>query len=238
MFRAEAEVRTVTSDALTGMRVVRAFGQEHRERERFAVPNQTAAQLGYQAGAMIGTTRPPMELVTELVLVGVWGVGAWMFAADKVTIGLLITFAGYLGRFFWPVGQLVELIQDWARVTTASRRLLQLIDAPADRPAVPPQGLTRVQGRIDLDQVSFSYGGGQQALQEVSLRAELGEMIGLVGHTGAGKSTVLNLIAGLYQMNEGTVQLDGLDIQALAASDLKDQFGIVLQDTYGNYILG
>ncbi len=113
MFRAEAELRTAASDSLTGIRVVRAFGQERREMERFAGPNRDAARLGYEADTMIGTTRSLMELVPELVLTGMWAAGAWVITRDQVTVGLLITFAGYLGRFFWPVGELVELTRDW-----------------------------------------------------------------------------------------------------------------------------
>ena len=233
MFRAEAELRTVTSDSLTGARVVRAFGQQRRELERFAGPNRTAARLGYLADAMVGTTTPPMQLVTELVLVGVWAAGAWAVARDQVTVGLLVTFAAYLAGFFWPVGGLVELAQDWGRVATAARRLLALIDARPDvPPPLRPQRIDRLRGGLALEQVSFSYAPGQPALREVSLHAAAGEMIGLVGPTGAGKSTVINLIARLYDADEGVVRLAGHDVRTLAAADLRGQIGIVLQDTY------
>ena len=233
MFRAEAELRTVASDSLTGARVVRAFGRQQRELERFAGPNREAARLGYLADAMVGTTRPPMELVTELVLVAVWAAGAWAVARDQVSVGVLVTFAGYLTRFFWPVGNLVELARDWGRVATAARRLLTLIDAPPDLPqpaAVGQRAPTR--GGVALERVSFSYTPGQPALREVSLRAAAGEMIGLVGHTGAGKSTVINLLARLYDPDEGTVRVGGADVRSLAAADLGARIGVVLQDSY------
>ena len=231
LFRAEAELRTVTSDSLTGARVVRAFGRQQRELERFAAPNRVAARLGYLADAMVGTTQPPMQLVTELV--GVWAAGAWALARDQASVGVLVTFAGYLGRFFWPVGGLVELAQDWGRVATAARRLLTLIDAPPDLPQpARPGHRAPMQGGVALERVSFSYTPGQPALQEVSLHAEAGEMIGLVGHTGAGKSTVINLLARLYDADEGVVRLGGADVRSLAAADLGSQIGVVLQDTY------
>ena len=104
---------------------------------------------------------------------------------DQVSVGVLVTFAGYLSRFFWPVGGLVELAQDWGRVATAARRLLTLIDAPPDLPQ-PAQSRHRapMQGGVALERVSFSYTPGPPALREVSLHAAAGEMIGLVGHTG------------------------------------------------------
>lgn len=233
MFRAEAELRTVASDSLTGARVVRAFGRQQRELERFAAPNRESARLGYLAQAMSGTTRPPMELVTELVLVGVWAAGAWAVARDQVTVGLVVTFAGYLGRFFWPLGGLIDLAHEWGRVATAARRLLTLIDAPSDlAPPRTPRRIAGMRGGVELERVSFSYEPGQPALRDVSLHAGGGEMIGLVGPTGAGKSTVINLLARLYDASAGVVRVGGHDVRDLAGADLARQLGVVLQDTY------
>lgn len=233
MFRAEADLRSVTSDSLTGIRVVRAFGRQRREIARFAQPNRTAARLGFRADAIIGSIRPPMELVTELVLVGVWAAGAWMIAREQVTLGLLITFAGYLGRFFHPVGEIVETIQDWAQVSTASRRLLQLVDAGG--PAIRHRGedaKARLPGRITLERVDFAYEPGLPVLQNVNLKVKPGETVGLAGPTGAGKSTVLNLIAGLYTPDAGRVLLDDIDMRDLVPQALAGQFGVVLQETH------
>ena len=233
LFRAEAQLRTVTSDSLTGARVVRAFGGQQRELARFAAPNREAARLGYLAQAMVGTTRPPMELVTELVLVGVWAAGAWAVVRDQVTVGLVVTFAAYLSRFFWPVGGLVDLAEDWGRVATAARRLLTLIDARSDLPeARQPRRISGARGGVALERVSFSYQPGQPALRDVSLHAAPGEMIGLVGPTGAGKSTVINLLARLYDADAGAVRVAGHDVRDLSGVDLAAQLGVVLQDTY------
>ena len=233
LFRAEAQLRTVTSDSLTGARVVRAFGGQQRELARFAVPNRESARLGYLAQAMVGTTRPPMELVTELVLVGVWAAGAWAVVRGQVTVGLVVTFAAYLSRFFWPVGGLVDLAEDWGRVATAARRLLALIDARSDLPAArQPRRISGARGGVALERVSFSYQPGQPALRDVSLHAAPGEMIGLVGPTGAGKSTVINLLARLYDADAGAVRVAGHDVRDLPGVDLAAQLGVVLQDTY------
>ncbi|MDE0672572.1 MAG: ABC transporter ATP-binding protein [Caldilineaceae bacterium] len=232
-FRAEADLRTVTSDSLTGIRVVRAFGRQQRERARFAQPNRTAACLGLRADIMLGTLRPPMELVTELVLVGVWAVGAWMIAHEQVTLGLLITFAGYLGRFFQPVGEIVITIGDWAQVSTAAHRLLRLVDA-GDSTRQPRGEMTaaRLPGHVVLEQVGFAYEPGQPVLQDVNLTVGPGKIVGLTGPTGAGKSTVLNLIAGLYTADEGRVLLDGVDMHDLPPHALEGWIGVVLQETH------
>ena len=233
MFRAEADLRTVTTDSVTGARVVRAFGGQQRELTRFAGPNREAARLGYLAEAMVGTTRPPMELVTELVLVGVWAAGAWAVARDQVTVGLVVTFAAYLSRFFWPVGGLVDMTEQWSRVATAARRLLALIDARPDLPEPDrPRSISGAGGGVALESVSFSYEPGQPALRDVRLHASRGEMIGLVGPTGAGKSTVINLLARLYDADTGTVRVAGQNVRDLPAADLASQLGVVLQDTY------
>ena len=233
LFRAEAQLRSVTSDSLTGARVVRAFGGQQRELARFAVPNRESARLGYLAQAMVGTTRPPMELVTELVLVGVWAAGAWAVVRGQVTVGVVVTFAAYLSRFFWPVGGLVDLAEDWGRVATAARRLLALIDARSDLPEPrQPRRISGARGGVALERVSFSYQPGQPALRDVSLHAAPGEMIGLVGPTGAGKSTVINLLARLYDADTGVVRVAGHDVRDLSGVDLAAQLGVVLQDTY------
>ncbi|MYC64433.1 MAG: ABC transporter ATP-binding protein [Caldilineaceae bacterium SB0661_bin_34] len=232
-FRAEAELRTVTSDSLTGIRVVRAFGRQQRERARFARPNRIAARLGLRADAMLGTLRPPMELVTELVLVGVWAAGAWMIARDQVTLGLLITFAGYLGRFFQPVGEIVIAIGDWAQVSTAAHRLLRLVDAgSAVRQPRGEATATRLPRHIVLEQVGFAYEPGQPVLQDMNLTVGPGETVGLAGPTGAGKSTTLNLIAGLYTADEGRVLLDGVDMRDFPPRALEGRVGVVLQETH------
>ena len=152
---------------------------------------------------------------------------------DPVNVGVLVTFAGYLSRFFWPVGGLVELAQDWGRVATAARRLLTLIDAPPDLPQ-PAQSRHRapMQGGVALERVSFSYTPGPPALREVSLHAAAGEMIGLVGHTGAGKSTVINLLLRLYDVDGGAVTLDGIDLRDLEPASLRRQVSVVLQDPF------
>ena len=233
MFRAEAHLRTVTSDSLTGIRVVRAFGRQQRERARFAQPNRMAARLGLRADTMLGTLRPPMELVTELVLVGVWAAGAWMIAREQVTLGLLITFAGYLGRFFQPVGEIVIMIGDWAQVSTAAHRLLRLVDAGgATRQPRGETTATRMPGHVVLEQVGFAYEPGQPVLQDVNMTVGPGETVGLAGPTGAGKSTLLNLIAGLYTADEGRVLLDGADMRDLPPRALEGRVGVVLQETH------
>ncbi len=233
MFRAEADLRTVTGDSLTGIRVVRAFGRQKRERARFARPNRIAALLGLRADAKLGTLRPPMELVTELVLVGVWAAGAWMIAREQVTLGLLITFAGYLGRFFQPVGEIVIMIGDWAQVSTAAHRLLRLVDAgSAVRQPRGEMTPARLPGHVVLEQVGFAYEPGQPVLQDVNLTVGPGETVGLAGPTGAGKSTVLNLIAGLYTADEGRVLLDGVDMRDLPPRVLEGRVGVVLQETH------
>lgn len=174
-----------------------------------------------------------MELVTQLVLVGVWSAGAWIFSRGQVTVGLLITFATYLGLFFWPLRNVIELAQEWALIATGAKRLFRLIDAQKDvQLSKKPYHLTGIRGDIALENVSFSYAPGQNALTSVNMFANSGEMIGLVGHTGAGKSTVINLIARIYDATEGVVSLDGIDIRDLSPEDVRGKMGVVLQDAY------
>ena len=233
LFRAEAELRTVTSDSLTGARVVRAFGRQQRELERFAAPNRAAARLGYLADAMVGTTQPPMQLVTELVLVAVWAAGAWAVTRDQVSIGVLVTFAGYLVAFL-----LAGRRAGGAGSGPGPRRHRRAPAVDADRRPTRPAATGPVEaprphaGRRcpGAGVLQLHPGTAGAARGEPARRGRRDDRPG--GPHGAGKSTVINLLLRLYDVDGGAVTLDGIDLRDLEPATLRRQVSVVLQDPF------
>ena len=231
-YRAEREVAAAADDSFMGARVVRAFGGEAQERERFRRTNEWAASEEYQRMALTGTVFPLGELLLQAGLLLVWAAGAWWVIGGTVPFGVLMSFVGYLTLMWEQLGNAGAVIGDWIYATSGMHRMVRILGA---RPTVvePRDAPTRtLRGDVRLEQVTFSYEPNKPVLHAVDLHAAAGEMVGLVGHTGAGKSTIVNLVTRLYDVDEGAVLLDGIDVRRIATADLRRQIGIVLQDPY------
>jgi ATP-binding cassette subfamily B protein len=163
----------------------------------------------------------------------VWYVGGLGVLGGDLTLGGLFAFTMYLGRFLGPLNVLSRL-NDWlTRSMTSAERVFEVLDAQPDvAEAEKPVGVDRLKGHVELKDVTFGYDKFKPVLKGVSLVVEPGEMIGLVGHSGAGKSTTINLICRLYDVDEGTMLYDGVDVKDYKIADLRKQIGVVLQETY------
>ena len=231
-YRAEWAVAAAADDSFMGARVVRAFGGEAQERDRFRRTNEWAASEEYQRVALTGTLFPLGELLLQAGLLLVWAAGAWWVIGGSVPFGVLMSFVGYLTLMWEQLGNAGAVIGDWIHATSGMHRMVRILGA---RPTVlepPDAGSRTLRGDLRLQRVTFSYEPNKPVLHAVELHAAGGEMIGLVGHTGAGKSTIVNLVTRLYDVDEGAVLLDGVDVRRIATADLRRQIGIVLQDPY------
>ena len=231
-YRAEWAVAAAADDSFMGARVVRAFGGEAQERDRFRRTNEWAASEEYQRVALTGTLFPLGELLLQAGLLLVWAAGAWWVIGGSVPFGVLMSFVGYLTLMWEQLGNAGAVIGDWIHATSGMHRMVRILGA---RPTVvEPRdaGSRMLRGDVRLHRVTFGYEPNKPVLHAVDLRAAAGEMIGLVGHTGAGKSTIVNLVTRLYDVDEGAVLLDGIDVRRIATGDLRRQIGIVLQDPY------
>ena len=231
-YRAEWAVAAAADDSFMGARVVRAFGGEAQERDRFRRTNEWAASEEYQRVALTGTLFPLGELLLQAGLLLVWAAGAWWVIGGSVPFGVLMSFVGYLTLMWEQLGNAGSVIGDWIHATSGMHRMVRILGA---RPTVvepPDAGSRTLRGDVRLQRATFSYEPNKPVLHAVELHAAAGEMIGLVGHTGAGKSTIVNLVTRLYDVDEGAVLLDGIDVRRIATADLRRQIGIVLQDPY------
>ena len=231
-----AKVAAVVGDLaedLAGMRVIQAFAQEDMSQERFEAVNRANRDAHINAMRLSFVFLPTVEflgaLATAIVL---WG-GGMLIARDALTLGVVVAFLAYVTRFFQPIQELSRLYTTLQAATAGGERVLSLLDiAPEiqDQPgavAIPP-----VEGKVELSHVSFSYRGETRVLHDVNLIIQPGQKIALVGPTGAGKTTIANLVARLYDVTEGAVCIDDLDVRQVTQHSLRRQIALVPQDPF------
>ena len=221
------------SSTLNGMRVVKAFAQEGRENVRFREKNDAVFQASYAANALWATYFPVMGLLMALGSWAIWLYGGHKVLSHAMTLGELTTFSGYLGQFYGPFQNFSRVLDWMTRSATAAERVFEVLDTEPDvRDAAQPARMPDIKGAVEFDNVSFTYDKAKRVLDDFSLKVEPGEMIGLVGHSGAGKSTIINLLSRFYDVTEGSVKVDGVDVRQIDREDFRHQLGIVLQEPF------
>lgn len=218
---------------LHGMRVVKAFAQEDREVARFRERNVQVFQASFAANAMWATYWPVLGFIMSLGTYIVWLFGGYKVLQGVMTVGTMTAFSAYLVRFYMPFQDFSRVI-DWStRSLTAADRVFEVLDTEPDIADAPDSvSLPEMQGAVEFEHVTFSYDGGRQVLTDFSLDVKPGEMIGLVGHSGAGKSTIISLLARFYDVDDGAIRIDGVDVRKIRACDFRRQLGIVLQEPF------
>ena len=228
-----AQVTAYLQETLSGVRVVRAFGQEHRHRSRFAELNDENREANMKTVYLNAAYFPSVELLSAVATAGILLYGGNQVLDGEATIGVLASFVFYLQSFFDPIQSLSQLYTTYQAGMAALDKIFELLDEEpdiADRPDALE--LPRVRGEIEFQEVSFSYGGEQLAVSEVSLHVPPGQTVALVGATGAGKSTLAKLVARFYDPDGGRVLVDGHDLRDVTERSLRSQLGIVPQEGF------
>ena len=231
--RVWAEITNVLSDTIPGVRVVKAFAQEQREMQRFARANQRNLQANDRVNKIWALFSPTVGLMTEIGLLFVWAFGIWLVAHDQITVGVLSAFIAYIGRFYTRLDSMSRIVNITQKSAAGAKRIFDVLDqvSSVPEPTTPTTLPQPVQGAITLQDVGFRY-GSRQVIRQLNLHIRPGEMIGLVGHSGSGKSTLVNLINRFYDVTEGSIQLDGIDVRRLAVADYRRNIGLVLQEPF------
>jgi ATP-binding cassette subfamily B protein len=230
--RAWAQMTNILSDTIPGIRVVKAFSQERREIARFERANANIVEINNRVNTLWTSFWPLVALLNQLGLLVVWGVGASQILHHRITVGVLTAFIAYISRFYTRVESMSRALTVTQRASAAAQRLFDILDrVPSVIDAKDPLKLEQVNGEIRFEHVSFRY-GSRLVLNDVSFTVKPGQMVGIVGHTGSGKSTVSNLICRFYDVSSGAVRVDGIDIRRVALEDYRRHIGIVLQDPF------
>lgn len=226
-------LNTILQENLSGVRVVKAFAHEPYEWKRFDAANQQLYGINVQAARAFSYNLPLVFTIAGLGTVIVWWYGGLQAIAGAMNIGELVAFNTYLAMLLFPIFGLGMVSALISQASAGAERIFEIIDAPIevqDEPgavALPP-----IDGRVAFDHVSFRYAGAtQDTLTDVSFAVEPGRTVAIMGPTGAGKSSIINLIPRFYDATEGAVKVDGRDVRDVTVESLRSQIGIVLQET-------
>ena len=230
---ATRSANSVLSDVMNGQRVVKAFAREQREIERYSLKNTEAYTINSRINLRIANTIPVIWTFYRVVNKLVFFVGAVMVIKGHILFGALSALLSYTEMAVDPINFFTWIGDRWAKCMDAASRMFEILDAlPTVKEDEHPVRIENMRGEIELKNVSFEYEAGHPIIKNVSLKVEAGKMYGIVGKTGAGKSTIINLMARLYDVTGGEITIDGVPIRKIAFEDLRRNIGIVSQETY------
>ncbi|MCB0126083.1 MAG: ABC transporter ATP-binding protein, partial [Caldilineaceae bacterium] len=221
------------NESISGIRVTQSFAREERNFHHFDDLNRSFFDANVNTTWLAAIFFPGVDFLGSLATALVVGLGGWLVLGDSLTAGTLVAFVLYVDRFFDPIRELAQRYNTFQATMTGCERVFALLDTEPDLQDAPDATvLPPIVGRVDFEDVHFRYKEDTPVLQGVNLHAEPGERIALVGETGAGKSTVIRLLARFFDVTEGAVRIDGTDLRAVTMASLRSQLGIVLQDTF------
>jgi len=220
-------------DNLSGIRVIKAFSREATELDHVTQASGQVLRMNIRGIRMWSSFGPFMQILGEVGTLTVLGVGAVLVTRGALSVGDLIIFLSFVGSFYHPIGQLFQFNDSIMRALAAADRIFEILDTKLDIcDPEQPTNLPPLRGEVALDHVSFRYATGEMVLKDVSVQAAPGQRIALVGRSGAGKSSFINLIPRFYDVLEGQVLVDGIDVRAMRQTDLRRHIALVLQDTF------
>ncbi|TML73293.1 MAG: ABC transporter ATP-binding protein [Actinobacteria bacterium] len=226
-------VTATLAEDIAGMRIVQAFTRVQRNTENFRDVAERYRESNMETVVLNGLYFPFVDLLSSVALAVVLGYGGHLYFQGSVTLGTLFAFMLYVQNFFDPVQQLSQLYNTFLSATAALDKIMDVLDEEPevlDKPAAEP--LPHVEGRVDFDHVRFGYGKGPEVLHDLDLDVPAGTTVALVGHTGAGKSTIAKLLSRFYDPRDGRITIDGHDLRDVTQSSLRRQLGIVPQEGF------
>lgn len=228
-----AHVTAYLQETLSGVRVVRAFSREPRHITQFAERNDAYREANMRTVYLNAAYYPSVELLSAVGTAVILLYGGYQALSGHIEVGVLVAFVGYLQSFFDPIQQLSQLYTTYQQGMAALDKIFDLLDEEPDLVDAPgAKPLPEIEGKVVLDDVWFAYEEGRWALRSVDLAIEQGETVALVGHTGAGKSTLIKLVSRFYDPLKGRVTIDGNDIRLATIESLRSQLGMVPQEGF------
>jgi ATP-binding cassette subfamily B multidrug efflux pump len=236
-FRAQqkhlGELNGIIEETITGQQVVKAYVREVEAIKSFDVANRDLQQAATQAEIFAGFMGPVMNLVNNISLALVAGAGGWMAVQGWATVGTIAAFVSYARQFSFPLNHIAQLFNVIQSALAGAERVFEILDEEPELTDAPDaQSLAHIAGKVIFEDVCFGYEPGVPVLKDVTMYAEPGQMIALVGPTGAGKTTIINLLTRFYDIDSGAIRIDDTDIRDIKKDDLRRKLGLVLQDNF------
>ena len=235
LFRRQSQIRGVQTalidELMSGQKVVKAFGYEERAKKRFADINRELTETAQQATFFSSLTNPSTRFVNNIIYAAVALLGVLLIPGGTLTVGGLSVLLSYANQYMKPFNDISSVVTELQNALACSARIFDLLDEPTE--SEDSQALlSDVKGQIDLCDVSFSYDKSRKLLEHLSLSAKPGTRIAIVGPTGCGKTTLINLLMRFYDVDGGSIRIDGISIDSVSRHSLRKSFGMVLQETW------
>lgn len=221
------------NECIQGIRVTQAYTQEKENIRFFEQMNEDNKQAWNRASKLNQSFGPIIEITGAIGYFILFWYGASLIQSGEITVGLLVAFASYIGNFWEPINRMVQMYSQLLVAMASAERIFEFMD---EQPTVGEKenaaALPPIRGHVSFENIAFEYEKGRTALHNIHLDVQPGQSIALVGHTGSGKSTIINLLCRFYDPTQGSVRIDGTDIRDVTLQSLRSQIGIVLQDTF------
>ena len=227
------ELNAVMEEAISGQKVVKAFRRSAASLDAFRRSNEAVFHAAVWANSYAFLLMPLTNVLGNFFVIVLAGLGGWLALQGLVSVGIIATFINYAQNFISPLRQLANMYNSIQAALAGAERVFEIMDAPAeadDAPTAAP--LSAIRGEVRFDRVNFGYRPGTAVIADITFAARPGETLALVGATGAGKTTLINLLTRFYEIDEGSISIDGRNIRSIRKADLRRRLGIVLQDTF------
>ena len=229
---ARGEQTALTNELVEGQSVVKAFGHEEESMKEFDAVNEKLGKAAMNATFFSSLTNPSTRLINNIVYAVVTLISALSAVAGHISVGQLSVFLSYASQYAKPFNEISGVITELQNAFTCADRVFDLLDENDEVPEAENPVSPEAEGRVELENVSFSYVPSRPLIEELSLSVASGQRIAIVGPTGCGKTTLINLLMRFYDVCDGSIKVDGADIRDMRRNDLRTRYGMVLQDTW------
>ncbi len=228
-----ARINAFLQENIVGMTTMKLFAQERRSHLRFNERNRRYLAANLRSIFYFSIFHPLIEVTASLAIAVIIWYGGGQVVQGALSFGVLLAFIRYAERFFWPIRELSEKYTIFQNAMASSERIFQLLDTqPTIASTVPKRGTKTLKGEIEFQNVWFAYNDDNYVLRDVSFKVKPGEKVALVGHTGAGKTSIINLLCRFYEINKGQILIDGVDIREMNVEELREAISIVQQNIF------